>query len=182
MQNIQVGDSWEELVSVGQTIMEAHDRDRWVLGDLSNKVARRYGDESIRKYAAEINARTSTLYDYSRVSAFYGLERREMFPALTWSHYREAARLETLPVAVEWLEQAQDNGWPIAEMHRQINGVLGKPVPPKKLAECVVKVKRCTGNQVEFILPDDAMSAIREQWANNQAIRLVIYETQSDQG
>ena len=61
-------------------IAEAHDRNRWSLGDLANKCHRRYGDGSMGKYAAAINVRPTTVYDYAACSGFYDEDSRVAFP------------------------------------------------------------------------------------------------------
>ncbi len=127
-------DDWEALTSVGREMTEAADRQRWQLGDLGNKVQRVYGKESLKTFAGEINiARHKTLYEYARVARHYEPSMRMDFPSLSWSHYQAAARAGDQ--SVEWLAQAADQNWPVAEMARQIAAALGKPVPPKLLYE-----------------------------------------------
>lgn len=171
-----VSDDWQDLVDAAQAIMEAHDRDRWVLGDLAARVERRYGESSLKAYADAIACRSSTLYDYHRVSLFYEPEHREQFPALTWSHYREAMRAGNLAAALAWLIQAHDNTWPIAEMHRQMNGVLGKPIPPQKLIECQARIIQPGRVVISFELPPaDCQVLSRLFYGGRQTVRLVVF-------
>lgn len=123
---------WEALTSAGRAMTEAADRQRWQLGDLGNKVQRVYGKESLKTFAGEINiANHKTLWDYSRVAARFEKSVRNEFPALSFTHFRTAMRAKD--DAELWLVQAQDNGWPVAEMARQIAQAIGAPVPPKLL-------------------------------------------------
>lgn len=132
-------EDWEALTSAGREMTEAADRQRWQLGDLGNKVQRVYGKESLKTFAGEINIpRHKTLYEYARVARHYEPSMRLDFPSLSWSHYQTAARAGDL--AVEFLVQAQDNGWPVAVMAREIAAAIGKPVPPRLLWEGEVSV------------------------------------------
>lgn len=125
---------WESLVSTGIELAGNMDTGRWALGDLAGCVEKRYGQDALGTFASEIGiARKSTLKDYRRVSARFELDARASFPSLNWSHFREALRAGDQ--AEHWLAQAADNGWPVAELTRQIAAAIGKRVPPKLLWE-----------------------------------------------
>lgn len=130
-----IGDEWEALVSAGQMIAEAHDRNRWALGDLGLKVQRRYGEDSIGSYGAAINVRPSTMYDYVACSGFYDVDARAQFPPLTWSHFRAAMKAGALDVAMSFLAHAADNNWSVDELLERIRVKTGESPRPKKLIE-----------------------------------------------
>lgn len=130
-----VGDEWEALVSAGQQIAEAHDRNRWTLGDLGGKVLRRYGEDSIGSYAAAINVRPSTMYDYAACAAYYSVEDRAAFPPLSWSHFRAAMKASTKAIALEWLGQAADMGWSVDTLAEHMRVAVGQAPKPAKLGE-----------------------------------------------
>lgn len=132
-----VGDEWETLVSTGQTIVEAHDRNRWALGDLGVKCERRYGHKSIGQYAAAINVRPTTMYEYSACSTFYDRGDRAAFPPLAWSHYRVALRVKDHDEALVWLAKATDEGWTVDELSDAIKEAAGDAPRPRKLIEFV---------------------------------------------
>lgn len=117
-----VDESWTSLVSAGIQIVEAHDRNRWALGDLGLKVERNYGEESLGKYANEILIRPKTMYDYASVSGFYSDDYRAMFPSLSWSHYRVAMGATDLEDAIEWLVRAADEGLNVDQLDALIKG------------------------------------------------------------
>lgn len=129
-----MGDEWETLVSAGQTIAEAHDRNRWTLGDLGNKVTRRYGTNALGSYAFQINVRQSTMYEYAACSSFYLFDDRTAFPPLSWSHYRAAMKVKDKDreTAMLWLAKAADEGWTVEELAEAINP---KGPRPEKLVE-----------------------------------------------
>lgn len=119
----EIADDWETLADVGRFIAHEQDKDRWAMGDLARRVEKRYGESSLKKYATEIGlASSKTLTDYRRVSAFYAPSLRSEYPALSWSHFREAIRLGDIEQAMAKLEQAEANSWPVAELNRQIGG------------------------------------------------------------
>lgn len=115
-----IGDEWETLVSAGQMIAEAHDRNRWLLGDLGNKIEKRYSEDAIGQYARAINVRPSTMYDYTRCSAFYDDVDRAAFPPLNWSHYRAALKAKTHELAMTWLAKAADEGWSVEDLNEAL--------------------------------------------------------------
>lgn len=130
-----LGDEWETLVSAGQAVAEAHDRNRWLLGDLGGKIDRRYGHDSLGKYAFDINIRPTTMYDYAACSAFYPEDDRAAFPPLNWSHYRAAMRVKNHEMAMVLLAKAADNGWTVEELADAVREANGNPPRPKKLTE-----------------------------------------------
>lgn len=148
-----VGDGWEALADAGRAVMQHMDTGRWLAGDLALRVEKAYGTDALGKYAADIGiASRSTLKDYRMVAARYQIDVRAAFPALSWSHYRTAMRAGA--DAEVWLVQAQDNGWPVAELHRAIAAAIGQPVPPRKLAEFTATVGT-HGYGVLYLFPHD---------------------------
>lgn len=128
----QVPDDWEALADAGREVMRNMDTGRWLAGDLALRVEKKYGTDALGKYATDIGiASRDTLKRYRQVSARYEKGTRGTFPALSWTHFRDAMRAGD--DAELWLVQAQDNGWPSVEMARQIAAAIGKPVPPKLL-------------------------------------------------
>ena len=127
-----IPDDWESLADAGRAVMTEMDTGRWLAGDLALRVEKCYGTDALGQYAADIGiASKSTLKDYRAVAARYTKDARAAFPALSWSHYRTALRAKD--DAELYLVQAQDNGWPVAELNRQIAAAIGKPAPPKLL-------------------------------------------------
>jgi hypothetical protein len=127
-----VPDDWEALADAGREVMRNMDTGRWLAGDLALRVEKRYGTDALGQYATDIGiASKSTLKDYRSVAARYESDARAAFPALSWSHYRAALRAKD--DAELFLVQAQDNGWPVAELDRRIKAALGQPTTPVKL-------------------------------------------------
>lgn len=149
-----VGDEWESLVSAGQMIAEAHDRNRWSLGDLGNKCERRYKDGSLGKYAAAINVRPTTMYDYAKCSLFYDADDRAAFPPLTWSHYRVAMKAKDHDLAMNWLARAADEGWTVEELEDSLKVAVGEAPKARKLLEFggqFVDLRPVVNNQAELV-------------------------------
>jgi hypothetical protein len=131
----KLSDDWESLVNAGIGVAEAHDRNRYTLGDLANRVARKYGESTLSEYAHEINVRPSTMYDYAAVSSFYTMEDRAAYPPLNWSHYRVAIKAGSHEHAVIWLAKAADEGWSVDELDEQLRVGKGESPRPRKLVE-----------------------------------------------
>jgi hypothetical protein len=125
----QVPDDWEALADAGRSVMQHMDTGRWLAGDLALRVEKKYGTDALGKYAADIGiASRETLKKYRQVSERYEKGTRGAFPALSWTHFRDAMRAKD--DAELFLVQAQDNGWPVAELNRQIAAAIGARVPP----------------------------------------------------
>lgn len=169
-------DDWETLADAGRAVMDDMDSGRWLAGDIACRVARRYGDDSLSKFAAEIGmARASTLRDYLRVSRFYEPVARATYQGvLSWTHYRTCMRAGDL--AGEWLERANDNGWPIAELDRQMKAAIGAPVPPRKLWEGagMLYVDRHSTTVIELVRDDLALDL------DGARVRVIVYAIEAE--
>lgn len=117
----RISDDWKDLVSAGVAIVEAHDRNRWLLGDLGGKVVRRYKEDSLGNFAAEIHVMKSTMHGYTQCSSFYSEEDRVSFPTLTWSHYYVALRTGSHDIALTWLGKAADEEWTVSELKKALD-------------------------------------------------------------
>jgi hypothetical protein len=119
------GDDWEELVSAGIQATASEDSARWAHGDLAMRVATRYGESSMAKYAAAINKsmKTRTLYERMEVAAFFPPAVREKYAALAWSHFRAVSRAcDEMTQAEAWLAQAEDEGWTVDYLEDMLKG------------------------------------------------------------
>jgi hypothetical protein len=169
---------WEALTSAGREMTETADRQRWQLGDLANRVTRVYGSESLKKFAGEINIPNhKTLWDYSRVAARFEKSVRNEFPALSFTHFRTALRAKD--DAELWLVQAQDNGWPVAELNRHIAAAIGEPVPPRKLYEGAGVVWQVADIARPYLVLLDDMSALAEGMKVTVKVYAIEAEAQS---
>jgi hypothetical protein len=127
-------EKWEELADAARLVASDLDTGRFTLGDIANRCARVYGTDSIGKLATEIRvAQKRTLYDYAAVAARYQLCDRAHYSdlGLTFSHFKAAMRAGE--DAELWLDRAADEGWPKAELARQIAAAIGARVPPRLL-------------------------------------------------
>jgi hypothetical protein len=129
-------DDWETLISAGMALAQDMDARRFELGDVGALVETRYGQNSLGKFASEIGmAQKKTLREYVRVARHYPPATRVVFweSGLNWSHFRAALRAKD--DAETWLGRAADEGWPVAELARQISAAIGAPVAPRLLYE-----------------------------------------------
>jgi hypothetical protein len=158
----QVPDDWEALASAGREVMQHMDTGRWLAGDLALRVEKKYGTDALGHYAADIGiASRETLKKYRQVSERYEKGTRGAFPALSWTHFRDAMRAKD--DAELWLVQAQDNGWPSAVMAREIAAAIGARVPPVKLYEGEGKVYIPSGSRLYITLYGDISALVTGQ-------------------
>lgn len=158
--------TWDELCELGRKYRAQLDTFRWNLGDLAAYVTSRATDDAktLTEFCAEIDIKYKTLAQYRKVAEFYPVERRAEFirdnPHLTYTHYRDAMRLEDLDRAYDFLEHAATELWTAAQSERELILQLGEATVTGKLFERVVTVRR-NGNFVTFecdavIVPDKA--------------------------
>lgn len=135
----ETDDEWESLISEGQAAAKAKDRSKWRLGDCAVKVVKRYKENALGKFAAEIGEETATMRGYERVAAFYEKSARVQYSdAISWSHFRLAIRAGENALA--FLAECDANGWSVATANRELVRREGKPVPPRKLFDGVLEV------------------------------------------
>ena len=148
-----VPDDWESLTEMGREIAGAQDKNRWALGDLTVKVHKVYGGESIKKFATEIRMPAhKTLYDYWRTAAFWPVDARTEYPLLSWSHYRAASRAVDLDAARHYLEMADTEDMPVAAMVACMKADLGNPVTQRRTFEALLN--HGLGTQMTFNVTD----------------------------
>lgn len=124
--------TWEELCERGRIARREYDKWRWVIGDLALEVVKEYGQDRLGEFAGEIGLAKQTVYRYRDLCEFYEKSPRgELFElydedVLTYTHYREAARLDDLSSAIDILETAADEAWTTDKMAYEVSKLLGK--------------------------------------------------------
>lgn len=108
---------YDDSVSIGMEMVAAMDRNRWQLGDLAAALVPVYGKNIVGKFAIDIHCVKKTLQSYERAASYYEDKnlRRSRFieanPMLTWTHYREAMRLDDVEASYSFLSEASSEGW-----------------------------------------------------------------------
>lgn len=172
-------ETWEELADAGRALALDLDSGRFALGDVGARCATVYGDDSLGKLAADIGiARAHTFREYVRVARRYDHVTRGTFQeaGLSWSHFREALR--TKDDAELWLARAADEGLVVAELSRQIAAAIGKPVPPRKLAEFAATIGT-HGHGVLYLFPHDGDWNLLDE---GRRVRVVVYAIEPEAG
>lgn len=132
MTTATVDTTYETLCEIGRAHSENLDNARWQIGDVGNLVMELYSDRSIEEFAKDINQRKSTVYQYSKVSKFYGVDLRERLkeemPNLSYSHLREGLRIADTctPDVIAWLEQVSDHSWTADQASHELTKQLGR--------------------------------------------------------
>lgn len=124
-----VPDEWDSLTEAGRILVDATDRNRWGIGDLAARAKRKYGEAKLPSFARAIKTGASTVYAYHKVSTFYAVGNRDLFPALSWSHYRYAADMADEAAALAILQEASDREWSAKELQKAVKDTKnGDPV------------------------------------------------------
>lgn len=171
-----IPNDWQSLVETALECVTGMDVQRWQLGDIAAVAETRHGFDSIKALATEIRMpRHKTLYEYHRVSKFYDESTRVDYPLLSWSHFREATRLETLEAARALLDKAHDLDWPVAKLAHEIKALLGETVPPEKLFDVTAAITHIAGQLVTLRLPQGVSGALVEAYRGEKGVRVAAW-------
>lgn len=135
----KVEKTWEEYLVEGLNARESGDMSAWILGDLSTGIQKDYGEDSIGKYAVGIGVAKKTLMNYRTVASSFPTDTRNKYRKLSFSHFKAVAGLEK-PEA--WLEQADDNDWPVEKLSIEVRKAYEGLNPPG-IEDTPPKVFRC---------------------------------------
>lgn len=181
--------NYEALVSAGIAAYDAKDRAHFVLGQLASEVETVYGDDSLGKYAADINAERARIDEYRRVWNFYQFPAvaafYDTFANLRYSHWRDAMRLKTREAALAFLAEASDNGWLVEGARAELDRRAGKPVPGRKVAEFTARfhhaeVRRMYGDGVVVLTVAQSDIAFFRETPDEMELLVRLYELESD--
>lgn len=170
--------AWEQLTALGRELIAEHDRRRWDLGALALQVASVYGQASLRNYAADINCRASTLYEYRRVREMFSDDERDSLPLLTWSHFRAALKLEH-DAAIEALQRANDNDMRADEFRDYVRILCNEEPPARALFVAEGYVVGYDGDANTVTVSVDVLAALgdwREAQEMQWPVKIHVYE------
>ena len=112
--------TFDEWVLVGGQIARRIDHSQFFVGDWANYGELKWGQ--LKSFAAANGLNYSSLRQYAWVSA--NVEKSTRVDKLSWHHHLEVAPLPP-EEQKKWLALAVKNGWPVAELRRQIRRSKG---------------------------------------------------------
>jgi hypothetical protein len=145
----EIPDEWEALCDAARQAAEHMDEGRWVIGEYSHRVEKRYGTDAIGEFAKQVGISKGRVKQYRTVFRFWSpvweeKDGRLAFlaerPNVTYTHYLDAMRLKDVDKALEWVDKVAENGWTTDEAAYYLSKRLGKGDPPEKLLECNITV------------------------------------------
>lgn len=108
-------DTFDLCVNAGMAARESLDNGRYVIGDLACHVQKRYGENTVGKFAEALNAPVASVREYRRVCAFWSRAVRPALfaemPSLSYSLLRTAARFKDTGIALDFLRECVDKEW-----------------------------------------------------------------------
>jgi hypothetical protein len=135
---------WDDAVNAGMELNKSLDTRRFELGDLAVLIGKKYGQDTIGKFATEIGVGKKRLQEYRTVAHFYEKSLRmqifNAYPSLTYSHMRTAMKLASPAEVMGFLEECATNDWSVEKAGVEIKDRAGEPLPPEKLIEASVVV------------------------------------------
>lgn len=116
-----LGKSYEEHVSSWIDIGENLDEKQWQLGAIAASLKKKWGDETIKKFSADVGAQPSTVYEYAQVYRFYEDLSKKGKPGrsetLSFSHHVKAMGAAN---PRKLLAQAEDENLSVRQMVKLI--------------------------------------------------------------
>lgn len=120
-------DDWESFVSLWTICDEAEQLVNWYRGDIACRVAVKYGEQSLKKFAQEVGVSYRTLIAYRRTSRAFDLDNR--LSKLTWTHHFTASQVDPWDKGKQkflstgrfsWTERAHDENWSVGKLRLEI--------------------------------------------------------------
>jgi hypothetical protein len=120
-------EDWEDFISLWLQTKEFEQSVQWLKGDIACKIAIKYGEKSLIKFAQETNESYQTIIAYRRVSKAFDFNKRLL--NLTWSHYFIASQTDKFLKGsddfetnnrFDWLNKAHDNQWGARRLAEEI--------------------------------------------------------------
>ena len=153
-------DTYESCCDYARAQGEELDARRWIIGDVANTVMERWQERTVSDFARDIGQPKSTVYQWAKVSLFYENSLRcrllDNYSNLTYSHLRDALRLNDVDAAVAWLEAVSDNGWTVDEATRRLTEQLGRETVEQVPGEVVRKYTQEDGLYLVVKVTDDS--------------------------
>ena len=120
--------TWEEFVSAGVMARELKDMSQWFIGELATGIEKKYGEDSLGKYAREIGVNPKSLAEYRRVVKKWPRYKRLRY--MSFSHHQRVLKAND---PEEVLEMAHDNDWSIKQLDRYLIEEKSADCPHKYL-------------------------------------------------
>lgn len=136
----------EEALTIGQPLSKRSDEARVIIGALASTIKKRYGENTVSKFADRIGWHSKSVYGYRRMVEFYGWQYlRETWlededTPLRYTHFRDAMRLGETSTALNFLETCAVHMSP-DEARRELTLMAGKPPAPATLFRGDVQVR-----------------------------------------
>ena len=176
---------FEEICERGRTAAEGIENGCWVIGDLACDIAdvAKYGENAVERFAKAINVPLPTVKQYCGMSRFYQKDTRVSFlkkhPNITYTHMRDAKRLKTEKLALEFLEEVSRNHWSPNEAKQVLDEQLG--ISPRKIilskqAEAAFDLDPKTSELTVTLKAKFEPFEHLEFPLNSRPVRVVIYE------
>lgn len=134
---------WEEFVQAGIEARQYKDRSQWLLGCLALGAEKKYGEDSIGKFAKTIGVRVGSLQTYRWVVKQY-VEINPSFVPPDQVAFGILQSVASLPpeARTQLLERAEIDGMSIENARITVAKIKGRKLKPKYLVEfCEVHQK-----------------------------------------
>ena len=118
---------WEDFIGLWMMSRDVDSKNQWFKGDIVNRLATIYGENSIGKFAQEVQESLRSIYQYRRAARAFDEEHRNM--NISFTHYLLASYTDeynkgngefTSDERFKWIEKANDNSWSTGKMAQEI--------------------------------------------------------------
>jgi hypothetical protein len=126
-ESIDKAQDFEDYVSLWMMSKELDQRNQWFKGDIADKVAIKFKEESLEKFSQSVGEKYDIVSAYRRVARAFPIEKR-MYNA-SWTHYFQASFADKWNKSKQqfetdkrfgWLEKATDETWTVDKLRMQM--------------------------------------------------------------
>ncbi|MFC1790610.1 hypothetical protein ACFLZP_03975 [Patescibacteria group bacterium] len=127
LQILNLAEDWDDLVTFWLRAKEVDQIIQFIKGEIIDRVAIKFGEASLEKFAQQVRENINTLSAYRRVARAFPISTRNL--NVTWTHYLQASLTDQWnrkekkfksKDRFEWLRRAHDNHWSANQLAREI--------------------------------------------------------------
>lgn len=118
---------WEDFVSLWMVSKEIDQFNQWFKGDIADRLTILYGENSLKKFAQDVDENVVSIEHYRRVARAFPIGKRGL--NLSWTHYFIASFTDSYKKGsnhffgrerFNWVDKAHDERWSTTRLAQEI--------------------------------------------------------------
>lgn len=180
------GGIWEESVSLGIALTGMEDETRWKRARLASMVRKKYGQNSLGKFASDTNSSVKTLRENVQIMNYFTIEAINEWrehPILRYTHFRSAMRVgedsDSYTAAETFLRDCVEGDWSVSKAEVEADKRMGKKISPRKIAEFDAMILNVDDESMTIQVHDpEALAEFRAMYRDQRPISMKLFEVE----